>query len=175
MEVIKTEILDLFIVKPSIYSDERGYFEKLYSKKVFQDNGLDANFVDLNHSMSLKMGTFRGFHFQRKPEEETKLIRCLRGAIKDYVIDMREKSETYRRVYSIDLSEENQLMLFIPAGLAHGFQALKNDTEVVYLSSNYYSKEHEVVINPEDPMFNIQYDLELILSEKDRSAPFVNL
>jgi dTDP-4-dehydrorhamnose 3,5-epimerase len=105
---------------------------------------------------------------------ETKIIRCLSGRVKDYVIDMRKNSKTFLKIYSVELSEYNKLMLYIPEGFAHGFQALENNTEAIYLSSNSYSKEHEIVINPNDILFNINFDFKFNLSQKDNQAPFID-
>lgn len=174
MQIMSTDIDGLYIVKPKIIVDDRGYFEKIFSKKMLMDNELNSNFVDLNHSKTIKKGTFRGFHYQKPPDDEVKFIRCLKGKINDYVIDMRMTSKTFLKVLKVELSEYNQDMLYISSGLAHGFQTIEDNTEVIYFSSNYYSKENEMVINCVDPFFNISFDLEPILSEKDKQAPFVD-
>ncbi len=173
MEIINTEIEGLFIIKTIITEDKRGYFEKLYSKRILKEKNLISDFVDLNHSKSLTKGIFRGFHYQKYPNDEVKLIRCLRGKINDYIIDMRENSKTFLRVWKFELSESNKYMLYIPSGLAHGFQTLVDDTEVIYFSSNYFSKESELVINCLDPTFSIQFEITPVLSEKDKSASFI--
>ncbi len=174
MYLEETSFKGLYIVHTTIMHDDRGYFEKIFNKNFFKTSGLCSNYVDINHSKTLEKGVFRGFHYQVGSMSETKIIRCLSGRVKDYVIDMRKNSKTFLKIYSVELSEYNKLMLYIPEGFAHGFQALENNTEAIYLSSNSYSKEHEIVINPNDILFNINFDFKLNLSQKDNQAPFID-
>ena len=175
MKCINTLFEDLFVIEGDSFKDLRGSFNKLYNKTFFEQNGLISEFKDLNHSTSLKKGTFRGFHYQISPFEEVKVISCLQGEIQDYAIDIRKGSDTYLKVFSIKLNQTENKIVYIPNGFAHGFMALEDDSQVIYLSSNYYSSEHERQINPLDPYFNLIYPCKPILSNKDKNAAFIKV
>lgn len=172
---IKTEIPEVIIVKPKVFGDNRGFFMETYKKSEFEEAGISTNFVQDNHSKSTK-NVLRGLHFQKEPFGQGKLIRCIRGKIFDVAIDIRENSPTFKKWVSIKLSEENKLMLWIPAGFAHGFLTLSDEAEIIYkVTDNEYAPEYEATIKWDDPEIGINWPLEgePILSEKDRTAPFL--
>lgn len=143
------------VIKPNIYRDNRGFFIETWNKKFFLSLGIKKNFVQDNFSFSKNKGTFRGFHFQRPPFSQSKLVRCSKGSLLDIVIDIRKKSPTYGKIFSIKLSQKNNLQIFIPIGFLHGFYTLENNTEVVYKVSNFYSPKHEETIKYEKKILNL--------------------
>lgn len=174
-EFIKTEIPDLIIVKPKIFSDERGFFLEFYKKSDFERAGIDTNFVQDNHSKSVK-GVLRGLHYQLDPMAQGKLVKCIKGKIFDVAVDIRRGSPTYGKWIGIELSEENKLMLWIPKGFAHGFLTLSSEAEIIYkISGAEYSPQHDRSIRWNDPEININWPTteEPILSEKDKNAPLL--
>ncbi|TCK04460.1 dTDP-4-dehydrorhamnose 3,5-epimerase [Phorcysia thermohydrogeniphila] len=172
-EFIRTEIPEVIIVKPKVFNDKRGFFMETYKKSDFKKVGIDTDFVQDNHSKSVK-GVLRGLHYQLEPKAQGKLVRCIKGKIFDVAIDIRKGSPTFGKWIGVELSEENKLMLWIPKGFAHGFLTLSEEAEIVYkVSGSEYSPEHDRCIRWNDPDINIKWplDSEPILSEKDRSAP----
>ena len=168
MELIKTFIPDLFIVKPKIIADNRGYFFESYNKNVFSIAGIDYTFVQDNESKSQK-GVLRGLHFQNHPHEQVKLVRVIKGSVLDVVVDIRKNSPAYGKWFSIELTELNKTMLLIPAGLAHGFATNIDETIFSYKCSNFYNKESEGCISWNDPDLNINWNIENpIISDKDK-------
>jgi len=166
----KTKIEGLYIIEPELKTDERGYFTKIFCKEELVKQGLVFDIVQANQSLTKKKGTIRGMHFQREPKAEDKIVQCLKGAIYDVVIDLREKSSTYGQWVSEELTEENKKMFFIPKGLAHGFQTLVDDSEVQYFMSEFYSPEYADGVNWKDPSFNIKWPIKNpFLSEKDQN------
>ncbi|WP_075056651.1 dTDP-4-dehydrorhamnose 3,5-epimerase [Thermogymnomonas acidicola] len=169
-EFEKTDIEGVVVVKPRVFSDERGYFTETYKKSEFSRGGIDVNFVQDNESFSSAL-TLRGLHFQRKPYEQGKLVRCVRGEIFDVAVDLRPNSRTFGKYVSAILSEENRHMLWIPEGFAHGFLALK-DSIVVYKVTNEYNRESEGGIRWDDPELSIKWPMQpRFLSDKDRKWP----
>lgn len=142
MEIIKTRIPELLIIKPTVFKDERGYFFESYSKGKFLNQGIDKNFVQDNESKSAK-GVLRGLHFQKPPYSQGKLVRVMRGAVLDVAVDLRKNSLTYGQWASIELTEDNKFMYWIPPGFAHGFITLEDDTVFFYKCTNVYNKESE--------------------------------
>jgi len=174
MRFIKTEFKGLYIIENDVYSDSRGWFTETYAKSNFEDKGIKADFIQDNHSYSTNKGTLRGIHFQKEPKAQAKLVRCTRGAILDIAVDLRKGSDTYKKSYAVELSEENKKQLFIPKGFGHAFLTLENDVEVQYKVNEYYSKEHDRSIRYDDVELNIDWKTEKpILSEKDMNAPFL--
>ena len=134
--------------------------------------GLDPEIMQINTSMSVAKGTLRGMHYQTEPKAETKVIRCLRGAIHDVIIDLRRDSPTFRQWYGCELTEENRSMLYVPRGFAHGFVTLEPRTEVIYLVSEYYSPECERGVRWNDPAFKIDWPVApTVISDKDQQFP----
>lgn len=171
MEVTKTDIEGLLIFKPRKFEDDRGYFFESFNLKEFQDQvGENVSFVQDNESVS-KKGVVRGLHFQKPPMAQGKLVRVGRGKIVDYAVDIRKNSSTYGKVFSIELSEENALMLWIPEGFAHGFVALENNTQLLYKCTNYYAPESEATILWNDESLAIDWKCtDFIVSSKDKEG-----
>jgi dTDP-4-dehydrorhamnose 3,5-epimerase len=172
MEFIKTTLKDALLVKPQVFRDERGFFMESYLKKVFEANGVAANFIQDNHSLSVQKGVFRGLHFQNPPFTQAKLARVTRGSVFDVIVDLRKDSETFGKWEGFELSSDNFQMLFVPKGFAHGFITLEDNTEFQYKCDEYYNKESEGGIIWNDPDLNIGWQVENpILSEKDKLLP----
>lgn len=172
MEFTKTTLKNAYIIKPQVFGDNRGFFLESYSKKKFAKEGIDAEFVQDNHSKSEKKGTLRGLHFQAPPYAQAKLIRVVSGKILDVIVDLRRDSETFGKWESFELSAENFQMLFVPRGFAHGFITLEDDTEVLYKADNFYEPESEGGIAWNDSDLKINWPIENpILSERDSKWP----
>ena len=173
MEIIETKIKDLLVIKPDVFADERGYFFESYNKERFLEHGLDMTFVQDNESQSMK-GVLRGLHFQKPPFAQAKLVRILRGAALDFAVDIRKGSPTYGQYYSVLLTADNFRQFYIPAGFAHGFSALEDNTIFFYKCSNFYNKASEGSIRFDDPDLNIDWQVEHPLtSEKDTEGPYL--
>ena len=171
MEIIETKIKDLLIIKPDVFTDDRGYFFESYNKERFEKYGLEMNFVQDNESQSMK-GVLRGLHFQKPPFAQGKLVRVVKGAVRDVVVDLRKDSPTYGHWESVILTEGNKLMYWIPEGFAHGFVCLEDHSVFTYKCTNVYNKTSEGSIRWNDPDLNIDWEIENpILSEKDKVSP----
>ena len=171
MEIIETKIKDLLIIKPDVFADERGYFFESYNRQRFIEHGLDMTFVQDNESQSMK-GVLRGLHFQKPPFAQGKLVRVVKGAVRDVVVDLRKDSPTYGHWESVILTEGNKLMYWIPEGFAHGFVCLEDHSVFTYKCTNVYNKTSEGSIRWNDPDLNIDWEIENpILSEKDKVSP----
>lgn len=172
MRFQETPLAGAFVVEPERHGDERGYFARTFCVDEFAARGLEARIVQCSTSFNRKRGTLRGLHFQTKPREEDKLVRCTRGCIFDVMVDLRPESETYKKWFGAELSAENGRALYIPRGFAHGFQTLADGTEVLYQMSEFYHPESGRGLRWDDPAFGIQWPLdEMIISDKDRSLP----
>ena len=174
MKVTPTDIKDVLIIEPDIYKDDRGWFFESYNKKNLKALGIDINFIQDNHSMSIKKGTLRGLHFQNAPHTQTKLIRCTRGSVLDVVVDLRKYSLTYKKWVAVELSAENKKQLFIPKGFAHGFLTLTDNIEFEYKIDNYHNKQSERAVRFNDPDIGIDWgnDNPLLL-DRDKNAPLL--
>lgn len=171
----ETELEGVYIIEPEKKYDERGFFARAWCAEEFEAKGLVSRFVQCNISYNKVKGTVRGMHYQCKPYEETKLVRCTRGVIFDVVIDLRPESPTYCKWLALQLSGRNYKMLYIPGGFAHGFQTLEDDTEVFYQMSEFYHPECSRGIRWNDPFFKIVWPEEIkLISEKDSSYPDFN-
>lgn len=171
MELIKTSINGLLIIKPDVFKDDRGYFYESYNKERFAKVGLNIDFVQDNESKSSK-GVLRGLHFQKPPFAQGKLVRVIKGAVMDVAVDLRKDSPTYGKWESVVLTEENKLQFWIPEGFAHGFVAMEDNTIFNYKCTNVYNKESEGSILWNDPDININWNIDNpILSEKDKISP----
>ena len=167
----RLEIADVILIKPKVFEDERGFFMETYKKSEFEKFGITTEFVQDNHSKS-KYGVLRGLHFQRKPFEQAKLVRCVKGKIFDVAVDLRRNSKTFGKYVSTILSEENKNILFIPKGFAHGFLVLSEFAEVIYKADNEYNPSYEAGIIWNDEDLKIEWPIKNpILSEKDRKWP----
>ena len=167
---IKTSIDGVVIVEPTAYGDSRGYFMETYQKEDFKAGGIDIDFVQDNQSMSVK-GVLRGLHFQ-KNFPQSKLVRCIRGAVYDVAVDLREGSPTYGKYVGIELSAENKRQFFIPKNFAHGFLVLSDEAEFAYKVDDFYHPNDEGGLLWNDPDIGIAWplekDAEVILSDKDK-------
>ena len=168
MKFTKTPIKDAYIINLDMIADDRGFFARLFCQKEFKEKKLINKFVQINNSFTKKRGTIRGMHYQKKPKEEVKVVRCVSGKIFDVIIDLRKKSKTYLKWYGLELSATNKKMLYVPKGCAHGFLTLSNNCEVFYLVSQEYSPKHEMGLRFDDPNFNIKWPLKILYgSNKD--------
>lgn len=171
----KTKIKGLYVLEFEPIEDHRGSFAKIFSEKEFKKNGIDFKIREVNKSFSIKKGTIRGMHFQRKPKEESKIMSCLRGRIYNVVIDIRQGSKTYGKWFSVELSEDNNKMLLVPKGCANGFQSLTNNCVIQYFMSEFYSPKHAGGVRWNDPAFKIKWPLPISnMSEKDQNWPLLD-
>ncbi|MCL4112332.1 UNVERIFIED_CONTAM: hypothetical protein GTU68_015062 [Idotea baltica] len=173
MKIVTTEIDDLIIIEPAIWSDSRGYFFESFQAERYEKAGIDVTFVQDNEAFSSK-GVLRGLHYQVPPFAQDKLVRVISGSILDVAVDIRSGSPTYGQYCSVMLSGENKKQFFVPGGFAHGYICLTDDVVFAYKCSNYYSKDHEGGIRYDDPSIGIdwQFDLtEAVISEKDLILP----
>lgn len=169
----ETGIEGLLIFEPRVFEDKRGYFFESFNKRLFEEAGIHADFVQDNQALS-GYGVLRGLHYQIEPMAQAKLVRVLEGRVLDVAVDLREGSPTYGQHFSIELSAENKLQLYIPRGFAHGYAVLSERAVFFYKCDNYYSPEHEGGIRFDDPALGIDWQLPpeaIILSEKDSRLP----
>ena len=169
MDVIKTDIEGVVIIKPRVFTDARGYFFESYSKREFDEKVRPVNFVQDNESCS-SYGVMRGLHFQRPPFTQSKLVRCVRGAVLDVAVDIRKGSPTFGRHVAVELTEENHLQFFIPRGFAHGFAVLSDMAVFQYKCDEFYHPESDGGISIQDTSLGIDWRIDpakAILSEKD--------
>lgn len=172
MKFHKTELEGAYIVELEKLEDNRGFFARTWCQKEFEDHGLVPRVVQANNSFNVKAGTLRGMHYQVSPYEETKLIRCTRGALYDVIVDLRPDSSTYKRWIGIELTEDNYKMLYIPANFAHGFITLEDNTEAIYFVSESYTPGAERGLRWNDPQFNITWPRTVdVISDKDAGWP----
>jgi len=173
MTIDELNIAGVLLITPKRFSDSRGWFSETYSLNEFRKCGLEPNFVQDNHSLSLKAGTIRGFHFQRPPHAQAKLVRCIRGRILDVAVDLRIGSPTYAKYASAELSPLDGRQLFIPVGFAHAFLTLEPETEVLYKVTDIYAPQCEAGIRWDDPTIAFPWDIKQgpFLSQKDESLP----
>lgn len=169
---IETGIRDLVVIEPTVFGDARGFFMETYTRRDFEEIGIPQEFVQDNHSKS-KKGVLRGLHFQTEHAQD-KLIRVIKGAVLDVVVDMREGSPTFGKYYAIELSEENKKMFFIPKGFAHGFLSLTDEVEFLYKVTDYYYPGFDSGVIWNDKDIGIEWNLEKygisepLLSDKDK-------
>ena len=174
LEILPTAIEAVTIVAPKRFGDERGFFSEVYNASAFAEAGIETLFVQDNHSLSARVGTVRGLHFQSPPHAQVKLVRVTRGRILDVAVDLRRSSPTYGRHVAVELSAQNWRQLLVPVGFAHGFCTLEPDTEVVYKVSAPYAAAHDLGLAWDDPALGIAWPVgpaEATLSDKDRRQP----
>ena len=171
MLFIETKLKNAFIIEPERIEDHRGFFARAWCKNEFEAHGLNARLVQCNLSFNRYQDTIRGMHYQESPHEETKIVRCTRGAIFDVIIDLRRESATYLKWIGVELTAENRKMLYIPEGFAHGYQTLENNTEIFYQTSQFFSPESERGMRWDDPTIAIEWRVSdnFVISEKDRN------
>lgn len=175
MEIIKTPIEGVIILKPRIFNDDRGYFFESYSQRVFNEEVREVHFVQDNESKS-SYGVLRGLHFQKPPFCQSKLVRCIKGSVLDVAVDIRKGSPTFGQYVAVELTEENHLQLFIERGFAHGFSVLSDEVIFQYKCDNFYAPQSEGAIAWNDPVLNIDWRIpvdKVILSEKDTHHPLL--
>lgn len=170
MIVNEIPIAGAFVLAPDLQEDERGFFARTFCREEFRNRGLENEFVQSSVSFNRRKGTVRGLHYQSKPYEETKMVRCTMGAVYDVLLDLRKESPTYRRWHAVELSAKNRLTLYVPKGVAHGFQTLLDDSEVFYQMSEYFHPECAMGIKWDDPALGISWPNPItVISERDRT------
>ena len=175
MNIIKTELQDLYILEPKVFGDSRGWFVESWSANAMEEAGLGYSFVQDNHSFSANKGVLRGLHFQRGDSAQAKLVRCTRGAILDVTVDMRKSSPSYKKWVAVELSAENFRQLLVPRGFLHGFLTLTDNVEFLYKVDNCYDKEADRGIRWNDPELGVDWGItDPILSDKDKIAPYLH-
>jgi dTDP-4-dehydrorhamnose 3,5-epimerase len=175
MEIVKTEIVGVKLLKPKVFEDARGYFFEAFSEQRYWKCGIDCHFVQDNESMSMR-GVLRGLHYQIAPHAQAKLIRVVRGAVLDVAVDIRKGSPTFGKYAMVELSEKNKQQIYIPHGFAHGFLVLEDNTIFSYKCDAYYNPSCERGIRWDDPTIAVPWpklDIPYILSEKDKKLPLL--
>ncbi len=172
MKFTKTNLKDAVLIELSRFADERGFFARTFCRESFLGEGLVGEFLQANHSANVRAGTLRGMHYQHAPHGEVKLVRCVKGALHDVIIDLRPESPTYRLWQGFELTEDNGRMLYVPAGFAHGFQTLADDTHATYQVSYPYTPGAEGGLRWDDPAFGIAWPRPVsVISGKDAAWP----
>jgi dTDP-4-dehydrorhamnose 3,5-epimerase len=170
-----TELSDLKVVELEPFVDERGSFTRTFDAGLFAEHGFDARVMQCNHSTNPRAGTLRGMHYQVAPHTECKIVRCVRGRIYDVALDLRRDSPSFLRWAAIELSERNMLCMLIPAGFAHGFQTLEDNSEILYQNTSAYVPGADLGVRWDDPAFTIRWPEppagRRILSPRDRAFP----
>jgi len=173
MILTSTKIKDVHVLQTEPRGDHRGHFKRLFCAEELKNAGIDFAIAQINSSFTKEVGTVRGMHYQLAPKAEGKIVRVLRGKIFDAALDLRENSLTYGQWFGIELSSENNTMLYVPKGFAHGFQTMMPDTEVEYFVSEFYSPDFERGVRWNDSKYAVNWPIsEAILSEKDSQWPF---
>lgn len=161
-----------FLLEPELRMDDRGFFARTFCRREFEEHGLDPEVAQCSLSFNRWRGTLRGMHYQATPGEEAKLVRCMRGAIHDVIVDVRPGSPTLGRHAAVDLSADDRLALYVPPGFAHGFQTLSDDTELYYQMSAFYAPELARGFRYDDPELGIEWPLPVtVISDRDRELP----
>lgn len=173
MDIQKTAVDGACVLEFQAYEDARGFFTRAFCAREFVEAGFPANMVQANLAGSVARGTLRGLHYQVAPHQEAKVLRCIKGAVFDVVVDLRPESLTYGAWFGTELTAANRQMMFVPCGCAHGYLTLENDSEVYYLVSEFYESAAEKGIRWNDPAFNIQWPIteRLTISDKDIAWP----
>ena len=169
MNLTKTGFTGVYLIEIEKFKDERGFFARTFDFNFFEENKLVSKFIQSSISYNIKKGTIRGMHYQTNPFSETKLITCTNGKIFDVLIDLRENSKTFKKWQSIELDSKNYSTLYVPEGIAHGFQTMEDDSVLSYQISNVYKPEYSGGIRWNDPLFNIDWPLKpTTISKKDQ-------
>lgn len=172
MNIMKTDVLDVYVIEPKVFGDSRGWFMESWSDRTLREAGIDYNFVQDNHSFSAEKGTLRGLHYQKGDAAQAKLVRCSRGAVLDVAVDLRIGSPTYKKWVAVELTADNYRQLLIPRGFLHGFLTLTDNVEFLYKADNFYNYEADRNILWNDPELNVDWGIQNpILSDKDAKAP----
>jgi dTDP-4-dehydrorhamnose 3,5-epimerase len=170
MTFTETKLNGACVIEIQKLEDTRGFFARTWCKNEFERHGLISHLMQANISFSKKKGTLRGMHYQIAPNQESKLVRCTKGAIYDVIIDLRPNSLTYKQWLGTELTAENYKMLYVPESFAHGFQTLENDTEVIYQVSQFYAPQSERGVRYNDPAFGIKWPVDVqVITDKDNN------
>ena len=165
---------DAWVITLDPLGDERGYFSRAFCRREFEAHGIEAEVSQFKTSFNVEAGTLRGMHFQTEPASETKLVRCIRGALYDVIIDLRPESPTYMKHFGVKLTVDNLKMLFVPRNFAHGFLTLEPKTEAFYMVSEFYTPEYEKGLRHDDPALGIEWPVPIeVISDKDASWPLI--
>lgn len=174
MKFEPTTLKDAWVITMEPHGDERGHFARAFCRKEFEAHGIETDVMQCNTSLNKRSGTLRGMHFQREPISETKLVRCIRGAMHDVIIDLRPESPTYLQHFAMELTQDNLKMLFVPRGFAHGFLTLEDNTEAFYMVGEFYTPECESGLRHDDPVLGIEWPAPVrVISDKDRNWPLL--
>jgi len=175
MKILENPFKNAFVLQAEPYVDHRGRFGRIYCQDELKQIGHSKQIVQVNHSLTRKSGAIRGMHFQYPPKAEIKMVKCLRGSVFDVIVDVRRDSDTLLQWYGEVLSDENLKMMYVPEGFAHGFQALEENAELLYLHTEFYSSEHEGGIRYDDPILSIAWPSKATeISEKDQEYPLLS-
>lgn len=175
MKIFQTPLQDSFVLEPEPFVDDRGTFSRIFCQQELKQIGHEKPIVQVNHSLTRTKGALRGMHFQYPPKAEIKIVKCLRGSVFDVIIDLRRDSPNFLRWYGEILSAENLKMMYIPEGFAHGFQTLEDNSELLYLHTEFYSPEHEEGVRYDDPRINISWMVEVTdISARDQNHPLLS-
>lgn len=174
MQFKELPVSGAYLIELDPFRDNRGQFSRLFCQNELREIGHQNHAVQINHSVNYATGALRGMHFQHSPMAEIKMIKCIRGAVFDVIVDLRSDSPTLLNWHAVELNERNHTMIYIPKGCAHGFQTLEPNSELLYFHSQFYSTEHEGAIHHNDPLVNIRWPLPVSeISEKDAKHPFL--
>lgn len=172
MKFNPTPLQGAYLIELEPRGDERGFFARCFCKNEFEAAGLESNFVQMNNSLSTRRGTLRGLHYQVPPAAEVKVVRCLRGSLYDFIVDLRPDSPTFTQWFGAELNENNRTMMYVPRGFAHAILTLSDNVEALYFVSAFYSPREERGFRYNDPYFNIRLPIEPVeISQKDRTWP----
>lgn len=169
MKFSPTPLAGAFLIDLEKRGDDRGFFARAFCENEFAAQGLSSRFVQVNNSLSVFKGTLRGMHYQLAPKAETKVVRCIRGALWDVILDLRKESPSFGQYFGAELSAENRRVMYVPKGFAHGFITLQEDTEAFYFVDEFYAPANERGVRWNDPRFKIEWPLQpVVISDKDR-------
>jgi dTDP-4-dehydrorhamnose 3,5-epimerase len=173
MNFRETEIAGAFVIELERIEDDRGFFARTFCRRELHEHGLATEIAQANTAFNKRKGTLRGMHYQASPYEEAKLVRCTRGAVYDVIVDLRSGSPSFQRWISVELTADNDTTLYVPKGVAHGYQTLEDDTETSYLMSSFYEPDAGRGVRWDDPAFAIDWPdtEERTMNERDRSWP----
>jgi dTDP-4-dehydrorhamnose 3,5-epimerase len=174
MIFLQTPLSGTYEIEPEPFIDNRGFFARTFCKNEFMQIGFTKEIVQINHSLTRQRGTIRGLHYQSPPACETKIIRCVQGLIFDVLVDLRAGSPSFMKWFSVELSHDNRKMIYIPEGVAHGFQTLTDNVELIYHHSEFYRPEYENGLRFDDPSLMIKWPLPMsCISQKDQGYAII--
>lgn len=172
MKFVATPLAGAYRVELTKHEDHRGFLARMFCERSFAEAGLEPRFVQINNSSSVRKGTLRGLHYQVPPNTEVKLMRVIRGAIFDVIVDVRQGSPSFGKWFGLELDDSNRAMMYAPRGFAHGFLSLTDDVEVIYMSSAFYTPGAERGVRFDDPLVGIEWPIPPAeVSDKDRAWP----